>query len=179
MADITETNELNYEPVEIVAPVFRFAIREDLINSNFNFLPTKAHVEDTGWDVRAAEKFVLRAGQYAKIPLGFRIFAPSGWWIECRPRSSTFGKKQLHCLYGVIDEGYEGECFFVCQYIPDISAMGQDLVINFGDAIGQFIPVRRQEMVVQEITNKDYDSSCKARNAKRGIGALGSTDGKK
>jgi dUTP pyrophosphatase len=158
-------------------PVFKFAIKEELLVSGdpILFLPTKAHQNDTGWDVKAAQSFTLRAGQYAKIPLGFRMFAPPGYWLELRPRSSSFAKKHLHCLYGVIDEGYENEMVFACQYIPDISAMGQDLEIKFGDAIGQLIPIKRQEMIAENITNKEFDRLSNERKGSRGTGGFGST----
>ncbi len=157
-------------------PTFKFAVRSDLEDEK-NFYPRRGTEKATGWDVSAAvgKNIVLRAGQYAKIPLGFRVFAPPGWWLELRPRSSTFAKKQLHCLYGVIDEDYEGECLFACQYIPDISSLGKDLTISYGDAIGQIIPVRRQEMKVEIITNEEYEKLCKERNAARGSGGFGST----
>ena len=117
----------------------------------------------------------LRAGQYAKIPLGFRVFAPVGWWLELRPRSSSFAKKQLHCLYGVIDEGFESENMLICQYIPDVSAMGQDLEISFGDAIGQFIPVKRRDMIVESISNEEFTRLADERKGTRGTGGFGST----
>jgi dUTP pyrophosphatase len=160
-------------------PTFRFAIREDLSDQEDKFVPSRGTERATGWDVRAAMKdhqnLVIRAGFYYKIPLGFRVFAPEGWWLELRPRSSTFGKKQLHSLYGVIDEDYEGECLFACQYLPDIRSMGADLTIEFGEAIGQILPVKRQEMQVEKISNEDYQRACQARNAKRGAGGFGST----
>lgn len=173
----------------IQIPTFKFAIREDLagaasVNGN-TFLPTKGTDKATGWDVRAAldpvtgnnslASITLHAGQYAKIPLGFRVFAPDGWWLELRPRSSSFAKKNLHALYGVIDEDYEGQCVFACQYLPDADGMGSDLKIMFGEAIGQIIPVQRQNMVVEEASNEEYDLLCKTRNAQRGVGGFGST----
>jgi dUTP pyrophosphatase len=158
-------------------PIFKFAIMDYTFvnNSSISFLPTKAHDNDTGWDVKAAENFTLRAGQYTKIPLGFRIFAPPGWWLELRPRSSSFAKKQLHALYGVIDTEYENELVFACQYIPDLSAMGQDLKIEFGDAIGQIIPVKRQEMKVETISNEEFARLTQERKGLRGTGGFGST----
>lgn len=158
-------------------PVFQFAIREDL-NDNNIFLPKRATPIATGWDIKAAlktESLVIKPGTYVKIPLGFRVFAPEGWWLECRPRSSSFTKKNLHCLYGVIDEDYEGECIFACQYIPDVRSMGNDLVIDFGEAVGQIVPVKRQEMTVEQISNSEFDLKCKERNAQRGAGGFGST----
>ena len=161
-------------------PRFRFAIREDLkSDGTASFLPERATEQSTGWDVRAAfpdrVAHTIRAGKYIKIPLGFRVLPPNGWWLELRPRSSTFGKKQLHCLYGVIDEDYEGECLFACQYLPDVASMGSDLTLQFGEAIGQIIPVKRQEMEVEEATNEQLSSAYQTRNAKRGVGGFGST----
>lgn len=156
-------------------PIFKFAIRKDLDATRFT--PKRGTELSTGWDVSAAigNPVILRAGQYAKIPLGFRVLPPAGWWLELRPRSSTFAKKQLNCLYGVIDEDYEGECLFACQYIPDISSLGKDLTINPGDAIGQVVPVKRQEMKVEIVTNEEYETFCQERSAKRGAGGFGST----
>lgn len=172
-------------------PIYKFALREDLKEEK-QFLPTRAEPTATGWDVRAAmpdrKPLVIRPLELAKIPLGFRGFCPPGWWYELKPRSSSFAKKSLHALYGTIDETYEGELVFACQYIPpfhhsyprwsqDIYDYLSDnnLEINFGDAIGQIIPVRREEMVVQDITNADYDALCKQRDAVRGAGGFGST----
>jgi dUTP pyrophosphatase len=160
-------------------PTFKFAPVAHLRTLAESFLPTRGTDRSTGWDVKAAfpnrEPMSIRPGSHVKIPLGIRIFAPEGWWLELRPRSSTFGKKHLNCLYGVIDEDYEGELIFACQYLPDITAFGNDLVINFGDAIGQIIPVRRQEMIVEHVSNKDFDELCRNRKAQRGAGGFGST----
>lgn len=158
-------------------PKYKFALREDLKNEK-QFLPTRAEPKATGWDVRCAFKdrqsITLKPGDFAKIPLGFRGFCPEGWWYKLVPRSSTFGKKQLHALYGTIDETYEGELVFACQYISE-GFNDSELVLNFGDAIGQIIPVRRQEMEVEEISNEEYDDRCAFRNGIRGTGGFGST----
>lgn len=153
-------------------PIFKF----NLLNPDAQFLPVRGTSKSTGWDVRvAAKNLVARPGQYLKIPLGFRVFAPKGWWLELRPRSSTFAKKQLHALYGVIDEDYEGSCIFVCQYIPDLNSFVKDLELAFGEAIGQIVPIKRQEMLIEEASNEEFDLLCKNRNAQRGAGGFGST----
>jgi dUTPase len=157
-------------------PIFKFNL-VDHYEANKILLPTRGTPKATGWDVRVGvESIEARPGQHIKIPLGFRVFAPVGWWLELRPRSSTFAKKHLHALYGVIDEDYEGECIFACQYLPDVKCLGNDLELVFGDAIGQIIPVRRQEMTVQEVNNEEFAILCKERNALRGTGGFGSTD---
>jgi len=177
-------------------PTFKFALREDLANEA-KFYPTRGEPKASGWDVRAAmpdrEALIIRPLEHVKIPLGFRGFCPDGWWYDLKPRSSTFAKKHLHSLYGTIDETYEGELVFACQYIPPFPhnsnglGFGVDeydfrkymnqttLQIDFGDAIGQLIPRRREEMIVEGITNAEYDEECKNRNAARGAGGFGST----
>ena len=191
-------------------PVYKFAIREDLKKqSEFSFLPSRAHSDDTGWDVRAAfengvKSIIVKPGEYVKIPLGIRALCPSGYWLKLSPRSSTFAKKQLHALYGTIDQNYEGSICFAAQYLPELNITTEvsvntesyydelfdelryetsansyinsdNLVINFGDAIGQLIPIKRQEMIPEEVSNEEYDNLCKARNASRGIGGFGSS----
>jgi len=178
-------------------PVYKFALRSDLVEDK-RFLPTRAEPKASGWDVRAAmpnrQSLIVKPFDLVKIPLGVRGFCPEGWWYEIKPRSSSFVKKNLHALYGTIDETYEGELIFACQYIPsafytqdwddekswnDIESFEEygntNLQIDFGDAVGQIIPIRRQEMVVSEITNEDYDNACKTRAAPRGSGGFGST----
>jgi dUTPase len=167
-------------------PNFKFALREDLINHR-EFLPNKAEPLATGWDVRCAVKDGIKLMPFQKvlIPLGFRSLCPEGWWFELKPRSSTFGKKNLHCLYGTIDESYEGELLLACQFIPEAILKTDSevsfsscskLSISFGDALGQIIPVRRKEMVIEEVSNEEFNKLCAARAATRGAGGFGSTD---
>lgn len=175
-------NMENYKIMSYIenAPLYKFALREDLKDQK-QFLPTRGEPLATGWDVRAAQpsKEPINFHPFMKtlIPLGFRAFCPSGWWFELKARSSTFGKKSLHSLYGTIDETYEGELLFACQYIPQntLADHPDNLIINFGDALGQIVPVKRQEMLVEEINNEEFDLFCKERNAQRGAGGFGST----
>ncbi len=46
--------------------------------------------------------------------------------------------------------------------------------MEFGDRIGQIIPVKRQDMGIKVISNKEMDEELKNRNAAR-KGGLGST----
>lgn len=176
-------------------PVYKFALREDL-QDHPEFLPTKADPEATGWDVKCAEPdgVVLYPFQKAKIRLGFRGFCPPGYWYKLVPRSSSFAKKDLHALYGTIDETFSLECMFACKYIPDTHYLSttysvhaveawesycnsQKLQIDFGEAIGQIIPVKRQEMNVEIISNAEFNRLDLERNAAR-KGGFGSSDNK-
>jgi len=151
-------------------PTFKFALNEGLSDL---YLPTKGSDRATGWDVRSVDHLIIRPGEYVKIHLGFRIFSPPGWWLELRPRSSSFAKKNLHALYGVIDEDYEGALVFAAQFLPTLDSTV--LEIQEGEAIGQIIPIRREEMIVEKVSNEEYEALCKNRNAARGAGGFGST----
>lgn len=165
-----------------VLPVFKFALREDL-NYEAKFLPRRTTPVSTGWDVVCAQEdrkpIILRPGQYVKIPLGFRTIAPQGWWLKLEPRSSTFVKKSLHCLCGVIDQDYRGYMFQVGQYLSDVNALGKDLVLEFGEPIGQLIPYRLEEMGVEQLSNKEFDEFCQNEKSMRNVEGFGATRGLK
>jgi deoxyuridine 5'-triphosphate nucleotidohydrolase len=162
------------EVYDMESPEFQFCMTDDVDES---FLPQKATSTDTGWDVKAAEDYVFTSFQTKPIRLGIRCFAPEGWWLELRPRSSTMAKKNLHCLYGVIDEGYENEIMLAATYIPSESSIdiNHKLEIKKGERLGQIIPVRRIEAIMSCISKEDFDKLCKERGGKRGLGGFGST----
>jgi dUTP pyrophosphatase len=166
---------------------FKFAIADGL---GAEFLPTRANENDTGWDVRAAEDVIVRPFSTVKIPLGVRCFAPEGWWLELRPRSSTMAKKNLHCLYGVIDEGFENQILLAATWVPQFLSndqigfyinlaqyLGQELKIEKGERIGQLIPVKRNTVSMEAVSTEEFDNLCKVRAGKRGLGGFGSTGG--
>ena len=155
-------------------PKFRFAVREGLDDS---FLPTRSEPFATGWDVCCAEKdgVILKPFDRKLISLGFRMYAPEGYWLELRPRSSTFAKKGLHCLYGVIDEHYPNELMLAVQFInPGAFSISTRMTIPFGEKIAQVIPVKRRDMVVEGISNEEIDKLYEGRNSVR-TGGFGST----
>jgi dUTPase len=148
------------------------------VKDDKRFLPALAEPLSVGYDVRACMKnqkaITVRPGQYIKLELGFRAFVPENWWYEIKPRSSTFAKKSLHALYGTIDESFEMELLFAAQYLPDVSSMGKDLTIEYGEAVAQIIPVKRQSMIVEEISNQELEQLYKERPNTR-TGGFGST----
>ncbi len=192
--------------MNVEIPEFYFALRDDLKDEKC-FMPTKAEPNASGWDVYAAmldhKSLIIKPFEYVKIPLGFRVFCPDGWWLELRPRSSTFAKKYLHALYGVIDSSFEGELMMALTYQPEISINTElmchnnyydsyyettdvywtantsldndNLTIQFGEAIGQIIPVRKKDMLTKKISNKDYNKMVKERGYQRGAQGFGST----
>lgn len=157
-------------------PVFKFALRDDLRNQKM-FLPTKAEPNATGYDVKAAQlnrqPIELHYGQFFKIPLGFRAMPEEGWWYQLHPRSSSFLKKNMHCLIGIIDQDFPLEVAFAGQYLPENKS--DVLVIEFGDSIGQIIPVKRESFDLKEITNEEYDQLIENKKSVR-TGGFGSTN---
>lgn len=143
-------------------PNFKFALREDLKNEK-RFLPSRKEMHCIGWDVLAApvdrKDIVIKAGEYFKIPLGFRCLPEEGWWYELHPRSSSFMERKMHNLVGIIDKYYDVEVVMAGQYVPSSTDLKmQDLVIKFGDPIGQIIPIKRIDMQVQEISNQEFEN---------------------
>lgn len=166
-------------------PLFQFCLREDLTklcaNTEFTpetFLPTRATPQSTGYDIRCAapDGIKIKAGCSVKIPLGFRVFSPPGWWLEVRPRSSLFFKSNIHALYGVIDEDYENEVSFLGQYFPNADSLTKDdITIKFGERIAQMIPVPRQDMKLTSISSAQFDLLAETRAGHRKTGGFGSS----
>jgi deoxyuridine 5'-triphosphate nucleotidohydrolase len=158
-------------------PQYRFALREDLKDDK-RFLPIRATSRSTGWDVSCAfengvKRMTIAPGEYVKIPLGIRCLPPEGYWFELKPRSSTFVKKKMHALYGTIDNDYNNfQLYFCAKYDGK-----EPLEIEFGEKIGQIIPVKVQEMEVIDVANDEFDKMCSEKTGER-KGGFGSTDSK-
>lgn len=154
---------------EVEIPTYKFCLRSDLKN-NKEFLPKKSEPDATGYDVRCADQdIVLENGKMFKISLGFKVLCPVGWWLQLNPRSSTFMKKELITLVGIIDQNYPGEVCLVGKYFSE-----KTQIIKFGDLIGQVVPVRLQEMNTEEVNDEEYENEMNARKSKR-TGGFGST----
>lgn len=168
----------------MIVPSFTFCLREDISDlcsgtdiSPNDFLPKRTTNLSSGYDVRCAAKdIVVKPGSMVKIPLGFKVFIPDGWWLEVRPRSSTLLKKNLHALYGVVDEDYENELMFIAQYIPTVDDLKkEDLHISFGERIAQVIPIKRNEMNISSISASEFAALSNKRQGVRKLGGFGSS----
>jgi len=154
-------------------PKYKFALRNDIKNCK-EFLPKQSERDATGYDVRCAAKdgVIMNNGDIVKIPLGIRAYCPDGWWLELNPRSSTFLKRELITLVGIIDQSFPEELHLVGKFFSNTKPF---LKIEFGDLIGQLVPVKLQRMEVEEFTNEEMDEAIKERNAERksGFGSTG------
>lgn len=154
---------------------------EKLIKSS-DFLPTKGNPTDSGYDIRCAEPngMDLLPGKYFLMKLGIRMYAPQGWWLFLLPRSGTFAVKNVHSLYGVIDEQYEKELCFAGQWIPDSSiplAANLNLRVECGERIAQVIPMPNYGFDPSSLskTNEELNKMFSLRNGIRGTGGFNSS----
>lgn len=93
-------------------------------------------------DLRCAKETVLKAGEFALIPLGVAMQIPKGYEALMVPRSSTFkhfGIIQTNSM-GVIDESYCGDND---QWHFPAYAL-RDTVIHVNDRICQFRIIKHQ-----------------------------------
>lgn len=182
--------------MDYIPPVFHYAITTELSKhlpclldgkelTERDFLPSQQNASDAGWDVRCAENntitlndgsvvkgYELTPHCYFKMKLGFRMFAPPGWWLKLAPRSSTFTKLHINALYGVIDTGYSGEFLFSGVYIPDACTLisSQKIYIPFGARVAQVIPQRHYTQQVEMVSNEELEKMYSDRNETRGLG---------
>lgn len=108
-------------------------------------------------DLRSAENFSLKQGEFALIPLGVGMILPKGFEAHVVPRSSTF--KNYYIIQtnsiGIIDNSY---CGNNDQWMMPVYAT-RDTVINMNDRICQFRIVKNQPKlkfkVVDILNNKN------------------------
>ena len=108
-------------------------------------------------DLRCAKETILKAGEFALIPLGVAMQLPKEYEALMVPRSSTFkhfGIIQTNSM-GVIDESYRGDND---QWHFPAYAM-RDTVIHINDRICQFRIVKHQPEIefqkVEDLGNLD------------------------
>jgi dUTPase len=156
----------------------KFELINDAEKKIHGYLPEKTTSLATGFDVRnAGENLVLKPFEYAKIALGFRCLIPSEFWFFLVPRSSTFGKKHMHALYGTIDADFESAWFFAAQYVPenDLSEAPY-LGIAHGDRIAQIILLPRYDFEPVLIDSCEFAQESMLRASTRGSGFGSSGD---
>lgn len=101
-------------------------------------------------DVRCAEEVYLERGDFKKLPLGFSMDIPEGYYALLIPRSGTFGKYgiiQTNSV-GLIDHSYNGDNDV--WKIP-VLCMADSSEIHFGDRIAQFLIFKKIPVQIEEV----------------------------
>jgi dUTP pyrophosphatase len=117
-------------------------------------LPTYAHDDDSGMDVRASKDITIGISETVVIPTGLKVAIPDGFEIQVRPRSGVSLKTPLRISnsIGTIDAGYRDEIgviitntstdmtFSNVHYYIDEKGNKQGIYhIKKGDRIAQFV----------------------------------------
>lgn len=79
--------------------------------------PGYAYTSDAGYDLIAAEDFLLQPGATVKIPTGLAFEIAEGYQMEIRPRSGVTSKSSIRVQLGTIDASYRGEVRVICDNI--------------------------------------------------------------
>lgn len=128
-------------------------------------LPMRAHPEDAGADLYAAEDVVIEPGQRALVGTGIAIALPVGTVGLIHPRSGLAVKHGLSIVNtpGTIDAGYRGE-LKVCLINTDPET---PVAITQGMRVAQ--------LVVQRVELVDFVEATELDDTERGSGGYGST----
>jgi dUTP pyrophosphatase len=89
-------------------------------------LPSRATPGSAGFDLRSSEEVELKHGLVTLVKTGLRLKAPSGTFLEVRPRVLMVNSP------GTIDRDYAGEIMVPLTYLFEGSYR-----IQIGDRIGQ------------------------------------------
>lgn len=128
-------------------------------------LPQRAHPEDAGADLYAANDLTLNPGERGLMPTGIAIALPLGTVGLIHPRSGLAAKHGLSVVNtpGTIDAGYRGE-IKVCLINHDRHT---PIEITRGMRIAQLVVQKVELCSFQEVPELD--------ETQRGAGGYGST----
>lgn len=97
-------------------------------------LPTRANDGDAGFDLYVSEDVRIPPGEFVDVPCGVRVAMPPGVWGRITGRSSTWRKRKLLVVEGVIDTGYRGPLY------AGVTNMSDDVrLIVQGERIAQLV----------------------------------------
>ena len=114
--------------------------------------PKRSSAGASGFDICAAleNPLVIKKGERALIPSGFKIAPPPGWEIQVRPRSGLALKQGIAVLNspGTIDQDYRGPLMVILINLGE-----SDFTINPGDRIAQIVPQRIYPIEIEEVNS--------------------------
>ena len=127
--------------------------------------PARAHDDDAGYDLHAAEAVTLAPGERAAVGTGIAVESPAGCAGLVVPRSGLAARHGISVVNapGLIDAGYRGEV--------RVLLLNTDRATSFevepGDRIAQLVLVRHEAPELVEVESLEASA--------RGAGGFGST----
>ncbi len=135
-------------------------------------VPSRAHADDAGVDLRSATDVELAPGERALVPTGIAVAIPQGMVGLVHPRSGLAARVGLSIVNspGTIDAGYRGEI--------KVSLINLDpaetISISRGDRIAQLLVQRVELPELVEVSSFDEAG---LGDTTRGEGGHGSSGG--
>lgn len=120
--------------------------------------PSRAHYNDSGADVFAAQGVIIPAHSVVSVPTGVGLELPDGYDVVVHCKSGL-SKKGIWASNAPVDAGYRGEIHAILY-----NTTNEDYIVEAGDKIGQF--VLRPVIYADFVTELGED---------RGSNAFGST----
>ncbi len=140
----------------------------NFVNESNNEDPQYATLGASGFDLRANEDTVLKAGEFKAIATGLYFKLPDGYEIQVRPRSGLAAKNGVTVLNspGTVDSDYRGEVKVIL-----INHSKVDFNIAKGDRIAQAVI---GNVLAKNFINLNRVESI-SNDTDRGTGGFGST----
>ena len=121
--------------------------------------PVRAHYNDSGADIFAAETVVIPAGKVCRVRTGVGVELPDGYDIVIH-RKSGLSSSGIFMANAPIDSGYRGEILGVMYNTTD-----KDYIVEQGTKIGQ--------MVVRPVIYADFVEGLDNNRGSNGFGSTG------
>jgi len=130
-------------------------------------LPSVNHDElgtgDTGYDISSVEDVLIPAKGYAVVPVGLQVaYIVPGFWFRIEARSGLGFKHHIFPHFGIIDNGYRGDCGIKLYNFGD-----KDYQVKRGDKIAQ--------LVIYALAQTKMGWADEVEETKRGANGFGST----
>ena len=115
--------------------------------------PERAHGDDAGYDLRAAEASSLGPGERASVGTGLAVAIPDGCAGLVLPRSGLALRHGIALVNapGLIDSGYRGEV----RVLLLNTDRSEGFEVSVGDRIAQLVVVHHQAGDLQEVESLD------------------------
>ncbi|MGH3368253.1 MAG: dUTP diphosphatase [Nocardioidaceae bacterium] len=130
-------------------------------------MPSYAHPDDAGADLRTTVDVTLRPGERALLPTGIALALPRGYAAFAHPRSGLAARYGVSIVNapGTIDAGYRGEIKVMLVNLDPRTSV----TLHRGDRIAQ--------LVIQPVETARFVETEELPGSQRGDGGYGSTGG--